>query len=115
MEQDAYEYINAVTDDRRGLYSEFEAMLMEMYPNAKVKKSYGIVMYHSGTGKVWLGYRKDGVSLYTGGPELIEAFHAEYPRFKTGRGCIQFKPGDEIPWERIRELVEKFMGCAVSG
>ncbi len=109
MDKDAYAYINTVTDERRALYDSLERVILELCPQPQIKRSYGIVMYHSGKGKVWLGYRKDGVSLYTGGPETISEFQREYPQFKTGRGCIKFKPGEEIPWERVKELVGRFL------
>jgi len=92
------------------LYKKLQQHILEMYPEVETRFSYGIPTYKVQTGKVWLGYWKGGVSLYTGFPALITGFVARHPNIKSGKGCLNFRLTDHIPWEDVFSLIRTAMG-----
>jgi hypothetical protein len=44
---------------------------------------------------------------------LIE-FKTQYPKIKTGKGSINFKLTDNIPWDYIEQVISKLWGVGDS-
>ena len=109
MTREAEDYADVVSDERRQLFDRLQRIILAMYPNAELKVSYGILKHQIESGHVWLGYRKDGVSLYTGHPPLIAEFRAKHPGIKTGKGCLNFRLTDRIPLTDVRRLIRQAM------
>lgn len=99
------QYIDAVTDSRRALLKQLMAIIGEVYPHLPPTKWWGMVSYQKKPGWVALGYRKDGVSLYTCGAHHLIKFKADNPKIKTGVGCINFRIKDQIPVKDVQEVV----------
>ena len=55
-----------------------------------------------------MGYRKDGVTLYTNGSHM-DGFKKNHPDMKTSKGSLLFKPGDEIPVDDLKKLIKNAM------
>lgn len=108
MDAEMMAYINSVSDARRQLYAELEKLVLELYPDAELVKSYGIPKYKTGakTG-IWLNYWEKGVSMHGGRTELIDWFRERHPEIKTGKGGVNFKAGDAIPVEDVREYIQR--------
>lgn len=65
---------------------------------------------------VSIASRKSGISLYHMGisasPDLLQWWQEEYTKYNIGKldmgvGCIRFKKLEQIPYNLIRELMEK--------
>jgi uncharacterized protein YdhG (YjbR/CyaY superfamily) len=97
-------YVEAVQDERRPLFDELQALILGLYPDAKVVLSYQVPTYRAKSGWVALGYWKGGVSVYTNGAHNIAEFRAEHPGFKTGKGSINFKVRDEVPVPALEKV-----------
>jgi uncharacterized DUF497 family protein len=54
---------------------------------------------------VALANQKHYVSLYTNGAHHIGEFKAEYPRIKTGTGCINLKLTDPFPAAALKKVI----------
>lgn len=98
-------YIEAVPEDRKPLFERLHALILSLYPDAEVVLSYGVPTYRAKTGWVALGYRKDGVSLYTCGAHHLAAFKAKHPKIKTGTGCINLRTGDPVPAAALKQVI----------
>lgn len=115
MDAEMVSYINSVTDERRQLYAHLEKLVLELYPNAELVKSYGIPKYMVPSGGVWLNYWKSGVSMHGGGTDLIDDFRAAHPEIKTGKGGINFKVGDVIPEADVKKFIVNAMERKAAG
>jgi uncharacterized protein YdhG (YjbR/CyaY superfamily) len=109
MNQDVQRFIDAIPEDRRPLFDQLQALVLELYPEAEVKISYGILMYKHGPGWVGLGYWKGGVSVYTNGAHHLAAFKAGHPEFKTGVGSIRFPVSKSLPVEAVISVIQHAM------
>lgn len=106
MNEDVERYIDAVQDERRALFDKLQALIMGLYPNAEAVISYQIPTYKAKSGWVGLGYWKEGVSLYTNGPQHIAEFKTEYPAIKTGKASINFKVTDVVPEAALKKVIK---------
>jgi len=97
-------YIDRVSDDRRALLGRLRALLLAAFPEAQEVLWWSMPTYRLGNGWVALGYRKDGVSLYTCSAEHIIAFKAAHPRFRTGKACVNFRLADDVPAESLVQV-----------
>ena len=102
-------YLDAVTDERKTLFTLLHDTITEMYPTAVKRIAYQILEFRVPTGKVFLGYRKDGVSLYTGHIQRISEFRLSHPSIKTGKGCLNFTLKTDIPWDDVKALIRYAM------
>ncbi|MBN1785556.1 MAG: DUF1801 domain-containing protein [Candidatus Methanofastidiosa archaeon] len=105
LEKHVRTYIENVSDERKSLFYELFSLILDTYPNATIGMSYQVPTFRSKTGWVALGYRKDGVSLYTDGPENISAFKALHPSIRTGKGSIKFRKGEVVPLSDLKNVI----------
>lgn len=105
----AYEYMNAVVDERKELFEKLNSIVSDLYPDAEVLVWYRLLTYRIKPGWVALGYRKDGVTLYTECKDAIEEYRSSQPNAKTGKGCINFKLGDKIPITALKKVIKRAM------
>ena len=103
---DAKRYIDSVRDDRRAYLERLQALIFGLYPDANLVRSYGIAAYKIRSRWIGLGYRKDGVTLYTKGQRIPE-FEAKYPGIQTSKGGIQFKLTDKVSDAALRKLIRR--------
>ena len=113
MSLEVHEYIDKVTDERRDFLLKFMDLIMKLYPQAEDKISFRIIVFKQNKGWVGLGYGKQGATVYTQCIARIAEFHANYPKIKTGKGCINFKLTDDIPWAELEDVIHVAMGYKV--
>jgi uncharacterized protein YdhG (YjbR/CyaY superfamily) len=106
MDKAIQDYIDAVSDERRLLFDRLHRMVMGLYPDAETFLSYQIPTYRVKSGRLSLGYWKNGVSLYTTGPQYIARFKAGFPAIKTGHASINFKVTDVIPEAALKAVIQ---------
>lgn len=115
MDADVERFMAAIPPDRRALFERLHALVVDLYPQAQLRLSYGVPTYHAQSGWVALGYWKQGVSLYTNGAHHLVRFKAAHPRIKTGTGCINLRLTDEVPVDALREVIRHAMEHPKSG
>jgi len=103
--KDVNSYIENISDERKDLLKTLSKLIIENHPEVEVVMSYKIPTFNSGSGWVALGYRKDGVSMYTNGPENIEKFKLKNPHIKSGKGSLKFKVNDVLPIYDLKEVL----------
>jgi uncharacterized protein YdhG (YjbR/CyaY superfamily) len=100
-------YIDAIPAQQRPLFDRLQSLILELYPDAEIVISYQIPTYKARGGRVSLGLWKDGVSLYTTGPEYIATFKSRHPAIKTGKASLNFKLGEELPEKDVRDVIKR--------
>ncbi len=101
------EYLASVPADRQALFRRLHALIVELYPHVRVDLSYRMPTYRVDAGWVALANQKHYVSLYTCGPHAIAQFKEKHPDVKTGKGCINFRPGKPLPLADLRRVVKR--------
>lgn len=99
-------YFRSVPEDREALLGELHDMVLRLYPQVHVDLQYKMPTYHVGEGWVAIANQKHYVSLYTCGYHHIERFKQRCPQIKTGKGCINLKVKDDIPWPELEYVVK---------
>ena len=109
MNDDIQHFIDGGSAEQQALFARLQALVLELYPDAKAVMYYRLPTWKSSAGQMSLGYWKDGVSLYTTGPQYIDPFRAAHPRIKTNKASINFKLGDELPVEDVKGVITRAM------
>jgi uncharacterized protein YdhG (YjbR/CyaY superfamily) len=107
LDESVRNYIDAIPGEQRPLFDRLHSLILDLYPDAEVVISYQVPTYKAAGGRVSLGLWKDGVSLYTTGPEYIETFKARHPKIRTGKASLNFRLTDDLPEEGVREVVRQ--------
>jgi uncharacterized protein YdhG (YjbR/CyaY superfamily) len=107
MNSDVQAFIDTADPARKELYLKIQAMIYEVQPSIETKKAYGVVKYYYGKSCIYLGYWKQGVSIYPGYIDELSDFRTKYPTIKTRVGTINLKLTDDIPWQDLREIIAK--------
>ena len=98
-------YFASVPADRKPVVDKLHQLIIGLYPEATIDISYKMPTYRVGDRWVALANQKHYVSLYTCGHHHIAEFKQKHPEIKTGKGCINFKPGNELPVEDLKAVV----------
>ncbi|HPT72025.1 MAG TPA: DUF1801 domain-containing protein [Candidatus Cloacimonadota bacterium] len=102
-------YIDSTQDDRRELFLELHELIIKLFPDVNIKISYKLPFYTTTKGWIFLGYWKQGVSIYPGIIPSLEEFRKNNPKIKMGKGSINLKLKDEIPWQAIENVIREAM------
>jgi uncharacterized protein YdhG (YjbR/CyaY superfamily) len=109
MQTEIQQYIDSVTDERRDLLLKLQSLVVDLFPQVQKRISYQIVKYETKTGWLFLSYWKQGVSIHVGYLPLLATFKEKYPHIKTGKGSVNFKLKDDIPWDFLQQMIEQAM------
>lgn len=126
------EYLEQVADDKKEAINQIRNIILRNIPNGfKEELSYGMIgyvvphnLYPSGyhcdpklpLPFISLAAQKNFISLYHMGmytdSELVNWFTIEFPKHSKykldmGKCCIRLKKTDGIPYDLIKELVQK--------
>ena len=105
MNEDVRQYFDVVPDSRKPHVDALHAAIMDCFPKATVDMKYKMPTYSYGEGWVAIANQKNYVSLYTCSAEHLAQFKKDYPNYKTGKGCINFRQKDEIPGEAVKAVI----------
>ena len=106
MDEDVKRYFAEVPENRQPLVERLHELIVGLYPDASIDLSYRMPTYKVGDGWVALANQKRYVSLYTCGAHHLAEFKETYPAVKTGTGCINFRPSDDVADEAIEQVIE---------
>mgnify|MGYP000648256408 CR=1 FL=1 len=106
MYPDVEQYLRSLPNSRQLRIQDLHALILELYPDVQVDMSDKMPTYRVGEGWVALANRKHYISVYTCGAHHIEAFKQHHPDLKTGKGCINFRDQDDIPWADLRQVIQ---------
>ena len=99
-------YLRSVPQARRTLLGELHEMVLRLYPQVSVDMQYKMPTYHVGEAWIAIANQKHYISMYTCGYHHIERFKQRCPQIKSGKGCINLKMTDDIPWSELEFVVK---------
>ena len=105
MTSEIERYFSAVPDERKPLVEHLHALIVGLYPDAKIDMSYRMPTYRAKGGWVAVANQKHYVSLYTCGAHHLAEFKKKHPDIKTGKGCINLKITDSLPVEAVKRVI----------
>jgi uncharacterized protein YdhG (YjbR/CyaY superfamily) len=105
MSKQVQQYFSQIPAERNERIQILHFLIVNLYPEAEVDMTYKMPTYKVGDAWVALANQKNYISLYTCGYHHIESFKENYPKIKTGKGCINFRDKDPLPVEDIKEVV----------
>ena len=103
------DYLAVIPDKRREKFDLLRQLIKRLYPQAVESMRYKIPTFEFENGWVALANQKNYISLYTCSLIHIAGFKALYPNIKTGKGCINFKDKDEIPYHDLEAVIHSAM------
>jgi uncharacterized protein YdhG (YjbR/CyaY superfamily) len=106
------DYIDAIPGAHRPLFDRLHQLILAAYPDAAVVLSYKMPTYKVGSGRLYVGAWKHGVSMYGWKQGRDAGFTARHPELMTSSGTVQLRPHDaaDIPDEELRDLVRSALG-----
>jgi hypothetical protein len=133
--KDPKEYISKVPEDRKPYFKKLrQTILNNMTKGFEEQMNYGMIGYvvpksiypagyHCDTSLplpfVNIASQKNFIALYHMGiyanPKIHDWFVAEYPKhckykLDMGKSCVRFKKMEDIPFDLIAELMQKYTG-----
>lgn len=109
MTSNVQQYFDELTEDRKQQITVIHDLILQLYPKAIVDMQYKMPTYKAAEGWVALASQKYYISVYTCGAHHLENFKIKQPKIKTGKGCINFKPGREMPIDDLTEVIRHAM------
>jgi uncharacterized protein YdhG (YjbR/CyaY superfamily) len=99
------QYLDAVPAERRPKLDALHALIVGLYPQARVDLSYRMPTYRVGERWVAIANQKHYVSLYTCSAEHIAVFKSKHPQIRAGKGCINLKPSAPLPMAALKQVI----------
>lgn len=99
------DYINSFDGKKKELLLEFRAKVKQLAPNAVESISYGMPGYKlNGKPLAYFAGFKSHISFFPT-PSGIDALDKETKPYRTGKGTMQFKDGEPIPWSLVEKIL----------
>ena len=108
-------YLDDVPPDRRTRLLALHDLITAAFPQAVSSMRYKMPTYELGSNWVAMANQKRYVSLYTCCYDHIAAFRKKHRTIKGGKGCLNFRDGDELPLEDLTEVVRSALTMEKSG
>jgi uncharacterized protein YdhG (YjbR/CyaY superfamily) len=100
------EYLAGLPEDKRVALEWLRQQIRAVVPDATEIMSYGLPTFKlDGRWFVAFGATKQHCSFYAGGAPL-EALAGELAGYRLWKGTINFPPGQPLPAELVKKLVE---------
>lgn len=100
------EYIAGFPSETQAVLREMRQVIRAVAPEATETISYAIPTFDlHGRHLVHFAGYEHHVGLYPA-PTGMEAFSADFARYKTGKGSVRFPLGQPLPVDLIRRVVE---------
>ena len=106
---DAVTYIDSLPTARKVRFLTIVNLINQLFPEAEESMNHRMPTYNNGKGWVAVGNQKNYISLYTCSADHIKKFKKAHPVFKTGKTCINFLDGDEIPVDALKSVITSAM------
>ncbi len=99
------EYISSFPETVQYKLNKIRNIIKEEAPEATEKISYGMPTFYLNGNLVHFAAFKNHIGFFPA-PSGINAFEKELSKYKTGKGTLQFKNEDNIPFDLIKKIVK---------
>ena len=79
---------------------------MELYPDCEETMKYKMPTFEFNGNWISVANQKKYISVYTCGEHCLKEFKKLHPKIKTGKGCINFKDSDSIPYGDLEIVIK---------
>lgn len=101
------EYIAMFPADIQKKLQEIRATIKAAAPDAQEKISYQMPTYYLHGNLVHFAAFKNHIGFFPGAMgNIVQAFSSEIPRYKTGKGTLQFPEGEPLPLDLVSRIVK---------
>jgi uncharacterized protein YdhG (YjbR/CyaY superfamily) len=107
-------YYAAVPPGRRVRLLRLEALVRRVFPDAALTFRYKMPTFERAGRWMSIANQKQYISVRTCGEEAIARFIAKHPGIRHGRGCLNLRDEDVIPWKDMGVVVRAALGDARS-
>ena len=108
------QYLGALPETRRERMSLLHQRVLSLATDITVSMRYRMPTYQrtEGLDEHWLaiGNQKHYVSVYTCGPHHLATVRKKHPTGKGGKGCLNFREGDELPMRDLDGVFRSALG-----
>ncbi len=99
------EYIHSFDGEKKSLLTEFRKRIKDLAPDSVESISYGMPGYKlNGKPLVYFAAFKNHIGFFPT-PSGIDALDEETKPYRTGKGTMQFKLDQPIPWDLVEKIV----------
>ncbi len=99
------EYISTFPKETQLILEKIRKTIKEVAPLATEKISYGMPTFYLNGNLVHFAAFKNHIGFFPS-PDGINAFENELKKYRTGKGTLQFKYNEKIPFDLIKKVVE---------
>lgn len=99
------EYISTFPKEIQIKLNKIREVIQKEAPDAIEKISYGMPTFYLNGNLVHFAAFKNHIGFFPA-PSGINEFEKELSKFKTGKGTLQFKNDEEIPFTLIKKVVK---------
>ena len=99
------EYISTFPKETQIVLEKIRKTIKEETPTATEKISYGMPTFYLNGNLVHFAAFKNHIGFFPA-PSGINKFEKELSKYKTGKGTLQFKYDEEIPFDIIKKIVK---------
>jgi uncharacterized protein YdhG (YjbR/CyaY superfamily) len=100
-------YIASLRGIRRSRARMLHWLITALFPEAQQSFRYRMPTYEVGRNFIAWGEKARYFSVYTSDPDRIAEFKARHPGIPTGKGCLNFRDGDEFPLDDLESVIRK--------
>lgn len=100
-------YINSFSGTKKEILLEFRKLIKRLAPTSIESISYGMPGYKiNGKPLVYFAGFKKHIGFFPTAKDL-GYLEKDVKKYRTGKGTLQFKDGEKIPWELVKKIVDK--------
>lgn len=100
------EYINSFEEETKALLITFRKKIQQIAPDSIESMSYGMPGYKlNGKPLVYFAAFKKHIGFFPT-PGGINGLDQETKPYRTGKGTMQFKLSEKIPWDLVEKVVK---------
>lgn len=100
------QYMADLPSVRRKRLARLIAAISKWFPKASLTMKYNMPTFELGENWVALANMKNYISVYTCSPHHISHYTGRHPEVKFGKGCLNFRDGDEIHMKDLKKTVK---------
>lgn len=105
MNREIKPYFTEIPKERQAHFKALHELIVSLFPQIQISMRFKMPTYELGQGWVAIANQKNYISLYTCGEHHLREFKGKHPKIKTGKGCINFKPGSDLPLTDIKQVI----------
>ena len=105
------QYLAAQPEDRRQRLRELMGLVHQLYPAAELSMKYRMPTHTTEQGWLAVANQKHYVSFYTCNGEYLQAFRDKHPEVPAGKGCLNFRDGDDLHLADLAGVVHLALGA----